>query len=101
MLIHGSAKTRRTRTPADPEWVKFLDPEALKENQLQETLQMSLSDAGLAVRTVNTLEGVNIFTVGDLADADMEELLKIPNFGAITAKKCLRALDFLGVPFVS
>lgn len=58
---------------------------------------MSLADAGLSVRTTNTLEGKNIFTVSQLATQSREDLLDIGNFGESTLGEVRKIVDDLGV----
>ncbi|MCA9070432.1 MAG: hypothetical protein KDA84_15980 [Planctomycetaceae bacterium] len=51
-------------------------------------LEMTLADAGLSVRTVNTLEEESIFTVADLSSKTRDELMSIQNFGDKTLAEC-------------
>jgi len=59
---------------------------------------LSLADVNLPVRTVNTLEGEGIFTVGQLAEKTKDELLEIKNFGETTLVEVRTRLNQLGVP---
>jgi DNA-directed RNA polymerase alpha subunit len=56
---------------------------------------MPIAETGLALRTQNTLETHNIITVGQLAKKTTQELLAIPNLGAITIQKLRVFLDGL------
>lgn len=90
-------KPRRRRKTDDPRWNKFFDEDQKEEARRQEILEMSLADAGLSVRTTNTLEGKNIFNVAALASQSREDLLAIDNFGEQTLSEVSEAVDKLGV----
>lgn len=49
--------------------------------------ELSLAEAGLTVRTVNTLENKHISTINDVLDMEAENLLAISNFGDKTLKE--------------
>ena len=67
------------------------------ENQgLQERLEMSTAEIGLAVRTTNCLEERGIFTVSDLLHCTREDLLSISNFGEKTLDEVYKALEKIG-----
>lgn len=46
--------------------------------------ELSLAEAGLAVRTVNTLESKTLSTINDVLELEAEDLLSIANFGEKT-----------------
>ena len=71
--------------------------QALLANQgLQDRLEMSTAEIGLAVRTTNCLEERGIFTVNDLLHCTREDLLSISNFGEKTLDEVYKALAKIG-----
>ncbi|MDO4424355.1 MAG: DNA-directed RNA polymerase subunit alpha C-terminal domain-containing protein [Planctomycetia bacterium] len=68
----------------------------LRRQKLQETLNLSIAQIGLLVRTTNCLETEGILTVRDLLNSSPERLLKISNFGAKTLLEVYAALERLG-----
>lgn len=93
----GSSKTRRSRNQQDPTWNKFFSDEDRQEARQQEILGDSLSDIGLSVRNINTLERCAIVTIGQLANMKRVDLLNIPNIGESALDECKAALRKLGV----
>ena len=73
-----------------------LDPEALRQRQMEEKLQMSMAEIGLSVRTTNCLDEQGISTVADLLRCKRQDLLNIPNFGEKTLEEVFAALEKLG-----
>ena len=73
-----------------------LDPEVIRQRQLQEKLQMSLAEVGLSVRTTNCLDEQGVSTVDDLLKCKRADLLNIPNFGEKTLEEVFAALEKLG-----
>ncbi len=78
----------RTRIP--------LNQAELTNQGMQERLQMSTAEIGLAVRTTNCLEERGIFTVDDLLNCKREDLLSISNFGEKTLDEVYSALERFG-----
>ena len=78
----------RTRIP--------LNQAELTNQGMQERLQMSTAEIGLAVRTTNCLEERGIFTVDDLLNCRREDLLSISNFGEKTLNEVYDALERFG-----
>ena len=68
----------------------------LANEGLQERLQMSTAEIGLAVRTTNCLEEKGIFTVHDLLHTKCEDLLSISNFGEKTLEEVYKSLEGIG-----
>ena len=68
----------------------------LANEGLQERLEMSTAEIGLAVRTTNCLEEKGIFTVDDLLHTKSEDLLCISNFGEKTLEEVYQALEGVG-----
>lgn len=65
-------------------------------DDLQEKLEMSTAEIGLAVRTTNCLEEKGVFTVNDLLHCTREDLLSISNFGEKTLEEVYKALESVG-----
>ena len=63
---------------------------------LNERLEMSTAEIGLAVGTTNCLEEKGIFSVNDLLHSTPEALLKIANFGEKTLEQVYLALEGIG-----
>jgi DNA-directed RNA polymerase subunit alpha len=63
---------------------------------LQDRLEMSTAEIGLAVRTTNCLEEKGVFTVNDLLHCTREDLLSISNFGEKTLDEVFKALENVG-----
>ncbi len=63
---------------------------------LQDRLELSTAEIGLAVRTTNCLEERGIFTVHDLLHCTREDLLSISNFGEKTLDEVYTALEGIG-----
>ncbi len=78
----------RTRIP--------LNQAELINQGMQERLEMSTAEIGLAVRTTNCLEERGIFTVDDLLHCTREDLLSISNFGDKTLDEVYAALEQFG-----
>jgi len=78
----------RTRIP--------LNQAELTNQGMQERLEMSTAEIGLAVRTTNCLEERGIFTVDDLLNCKREDLLSISNFGEKTLDEVYAALERFG-----
>ena len=71
--------------------------QALLANQgMQDRLEMSTAEIGLAVRTTNCLEEKGIFTVNDLLHCTRDDLLSISNFGEKTLEEVYKALEQIG-----
>jgi|LSQX01.1.fsa_nt_gb DNA-directed RNA polymerase subunit alpha len=64
---------------------------------LEETLEMSLAETSLSLRTQNSLEEGNIWTVGDLLQHSRSQLLEIPNVGPKTIQDIYQALELIGL----
>jgi len=78
----------RTRIP--------LNQAELTNQGMNERLEMSTAEIGLAVRTTNCLEERGIFTVNDLLHCTREDLLSISNFGEKTLEEVYSALAKFG-----
>ncbi|MEN1679981.1 MAG: DNA-directed RNA polymerase subunit alpha C-terminal domain-containing protein [Planctomycetota bacterium] len=63
---------------------------------LQQRLEMSTAEIGLAVRTTNCLEEKGVFTVNDLLHCSPDDLLSISNFGEKTLEEVYKALENVG-----
>ena len=68
----------------------------LANQGMQERLEMSTAEIGLAVRTTNCLEEKGIFTVSDLLHCTREDLLSISNFGEKTLDEVYSSLEKIG-----
>jgi DNA-directed RNA polymerase subunit alpha len=75
--------------------IPLISAEEQRRN-LQERLDMSTAEIGLAVRTTNCLEERGIFTVRDLLNCTREDLLGISNFGEKTLEEVYAALEKYG-----
>lgn len=73
-----------------------LNPEVVRQRELNEKLAMSLAEIGLSVRTTNCLDEQGISTVADLLKQKRQTLLNIPNFGEKTLEEVFKALERLG-----
>ena len=71
-------------------------PDWAKPQKHDDRLELSLAETDLIVRTVNCLEEVGIFTVGDLLNCTPQRLLDIPNLGEKTLETIYVALEKLG-----
>ena len=67
-----------------------------QSDNLQERLEMSTAEIGLAVRTTNCLEERGVFTVHDLLHCTRDDLLSISNFGEKTLEEVYKALASIG-----
>ncbi len=76
-----------TRIPI-PAWARTHD--------VDDRLELSLSEIDIIVRTVNCLEEEGIFTVRDLLNCTPQRLLEIPNLGEKTLGTIYAALEKLG-----
>jgi len=63
---------------------------------MNDRLEMSTAEIGVAVRTTNCLEERGIFTVNDLLHCTREDLLSISNFGDKTLEEVYAALEQFG-----
>lgn len=89
MEIHGGPTKRKRRNIKDLTWMEFWSPAELKAKEIEENRKISLANVALPLRTINTLEQCQIYSLGDLASKSLEELTAIPNMGYITIKKCV------------
>lgn len=78
----------RTRVP--------LNQTEINHQQVQDRLEMSTAEIGLAVRTTNCLEEKGVFTVADLLNCSRDDLLSISNFGEKTLEEVYKALENFG-----
>ena len=67
-----------------------------QSQDLNDKLEMSTAEIGLAVRTTNCLEERGVFTVNDLLHCTREDLLSISNFGEKTLEEVYKALENVG-----
>jgi DNA-directed RNA polymerase subunit alpha len=63
---------------------------------MNDKLEMSTAEIGLAVRTTNCLEERGVFTVNDLLHCTRDDLLSISNFGEKTLEEVYKALEGVG-----
>ncbi len=75
---------------------KPLDPEVVRQREMEEKLSRSMAEIGLSVRTTNCLDEQGISTVADLLRCKRSDLLNIPNFGEKTLEEVFDALERLG-----
>lgn len=87
---------RRRRRHGDAR-LDMLSPEDREAELLRRKADLSLAEAGLVVRTVNTLEERNITTVADALEQEADDLLEIPNFGQKTLKELHDCIIKLGL----
>lgn len=73
-----------------------LNQAVLANQGMQDRLEMSTAEIGLAVRTTNCLEEKGIFTVNDLLHCTREDLLSISNFGEKTLDEVYKSLENIG-----
>jgi DNA-directed RNA polymerase subunit alpha len=73
-----------------------LNQAELTNQGLNDRLEMSTAEIGLAVRTTNCLEEKGIFTVNDLLYCTRADLLSISNFGEKTLEEVYKALERIG-----
>ena len=73
-----------------------LNQAVLANQGMQDRLEMSTAEIGLAVRTTNCLEERGIFTVNDLLHCTREDLLSISNFGEKTLEEVYKSLEKIG-----
>jgi DNA-directed RNA polymerase subunit alpha len=67
------------------------------DEELIRKLEMPIADLDLSVRASNCLESADIKTVGQLAQMDEPELLKIRAFGKTSLREVKRKLSDLGL----
>jgi DNA-directed RNA polymerase subunit alpha len=70
---------------------------ASTDRELEQKLNMKLSDLKLSVRATNCLESKNIQTVRDLVGYTEDELLEVRNFGETTLREVQESLARLGL----
>jgi len=73
-----------------------LNQAELSNQGMNDRLEMSTAEIGLAVRTTNCLEERGIFTVNDLLHCTRDDLLSISNFGEKTLDEVYAALEQFG-----
>jgi DNA-directed RNA polymerase subunit alpha len=67
------------------------------DRELEQKLNLKLSDLKLSVRATNCLESKNIQTVRDLVAYTEDELLEVRNFGETTLREVQESLSRLGL----
>jgi DNA-directed RNA polymerase subunit alpha len=73
-----------------------LNQAELANQGVNDRLEMSTAEIGLAVRTTNCLEERGIFTVHELLQCTSDDLLSISNFGEKTLEEVYKALAKIG-----
>lgn len=68
-----------------------------QEFHYQRLLDNALTEVGLPVRVVNALENHGVFTVRDLTQRTVDDLLEIANLGLKTIKQVYTTLKQTGV----
>jgi DNA-directed RNA polymerase subunit alpha len=71
----------------------------LSAPELRDTLNRSIDDVGLSVRSVNSLKNSNIRTLGDLVQFREEDLLKVKNVGEKALGEIAELLRTRGLNF--
>lgn len=64
---------------------------------LEETLELSLAETTLSLRTLNSLESHNVWTVRELLGHTAAELLAIPHLGPKALNEIYAMLESLGL----
>lgn len=75
-------------------------PPNRRRRRIPSTTQSSatpLADTQLSVRTVNALERLGVFTVGDLLRRNQQQLMDSQNFGDKTMRELIDLLDAIGL----
>ena len=67
------------------------------EDESQKTLEMSIEDLDLSVRSYNCLKRANIHTVGDLTHRTEDDMLKVRNLGRKSLEEVQKKLEDLGL----
>jgi DNA-directed RNA polymerase subunit alpha len=67
------------------------------EDESQKTLEMSIEDLDLSVRSYNCLKRANIHTVGDLTHRTEDDMLKVRNLGKKSLEEVQKKLEDLGL----
>ena len=71
-------------------------PDWARTQKHDDRLELSLAETDLIVRTVNCLEEVGVFTVGNLLQCTPQRLLEIPNVGEKTLEAIYATLAKIG-----
>ena len=66
------------------------------DNQGRETLEMTIEELDLSVRSFNCLKRAGINTVGDLINKSEDEMMKVRNLGRKSLEEVMSKLDSLG-----
>jgi DNA-directed RNA polymerase subunit alpha len=67
------------------------------EDESQKTLEISIDDLDLSVRSLNCLRRANIHTVGDLTHRTEDDMLKVRNLGKKSLDEVQKKLEDLGL----
>ncbi len=66
-------------------------------NELRQKMEMEIGDLGLSARSLNCLHGADIETVGALIEHDIDDLLKVRNFGKTSLDEVVAKLTEIGL----
>lgn len=78
---------RRRRKRPDEAYLAGMSEAERAAEMLRRKGELSLAEAGLVVRTVNTLESRHLSTLNDVMEQEADELLAIANFGTKTLQE--------------
>ncbi len=67
------------------------------EDESQKTLEITIEDLDLSVRSLNCLRRANIHTVGDLTHRTEDDMLKVRNLGRKSLEEVQKKLEDLGL----
>lgn len=87
------ANRRRRNAHRDP--TIHMTPEERRDYIRKQRMELSLSEAGLSVRSVNGLEEVGIYDVKTLLKQTREQLMAIKNLGEKTLDELISVIDGL------
>jgi len=79
------------------EFEKEVEKEKEEENQLQQLLNMPISEIELSVRSANCILNANIKTIGELVTKSEPEMLKYRNFGKKSLNEIKAILTDMGL----
>lgn len=76
----------------------YYDEDSMRdEARMQALLSRPVTDFELSVRSRNCLQGMNIYTLGDLTEVNEQELLAGKNFGETSLQEIRQVLDAHGL----
>ena len=96
-MFPSRRRRRRPRGEIDPAVMATWTDKQRKQEEMHQALELSLAEAGLPVRVVNTMENNGVLQVKDLLEEDGKDLVEMRNLGEKTVREIIKCIHKLGL----